>query len=59
MPDAAVVFGAADEDSDGFIVVAASEHVVDERDVDIEPANVFGLVLAGLELDNDVARLPQ
>jgi hypothetical protein len=36
VPDAAVVFGAADEDADGFVVVAAPEHVVDERDIEVE-----------------------
>jgi tRNA C32,U32 (ribose-2'-O)-methylase TrmJ len=55
VPDAAVVLGTADEDSDGFVVVISPEHVVDEGDVEVELAGVFGLELAGLEFDDDVA----
>jgi hypothetical protein len=32
------------------------EHVIDERDVEVEHASVVGLELAGLELNDDVAR---
>jgi hypothetical protein len=51
-----VVLGAADEDPDGFVVVAAAEHVIDECDVKVELAGVFGLEVAGLGLDDDLAR---
>jgi hypothetical protein len=46
VPDAAVVLGAADEDADGFVMVLAPEHVVDEGDVEVELAGVFRLELA-------------
>lgn len=40
-------FGAADEDYDGFVMVVASERVVNEGDVELEFGGVFGLELAG------------
>lgn len=55
--NAAVVFGAADEDADGFVVVVAPEHVIDEGNIEIEFACVFGLELAGFEFNDDVAGL--
>jgi hypothetical protein len=54
--DAAVVFAAADQDPDGFVMVAAPEGVVDEGDVEVEFPGVFGLELSGFEFDDDVAR---
>jgi hypothetical protein len=55
--DAPVVLGSADEDPDGFLVMPAPKHIVDERDVEAELAGVFGLELAGLEFDDDVTGL--
>jgi hypothetical protein len=52
---AAGILRAAHADSDGFIVVAAPKDVVDEGDVEVELSGVFGLELAGLELNDDVA----
>jgi hypothetical protein len=37
-------------------MVLSPEHVIDEGDVEVELAGVFGLELARLELDDDVAR---
>jgi hypothetical protein len=37
-------------------VVPAPKHVIDERDVEIQLAGMFGLEPARLELDDDVAR---
>ncbi|MET4096057.1 hypothetical protein ABIB51_003005 [Arthrobacter sp. UYCu712] len=42
----AVVLAAADQDPYGFVVVPAPEHVVDERDVEIELPGIFGLELS-------------
>ena len=55
--DAAVVLTAADQDPDGLVVVVASEDVVDECDIEVKLAGVFGLEFAGLEFDDDVAGL--
>ena len=56
VPDAAIVLRSADQNADGFVVIVAAEHVVDEGDVEVEFAGVFGLELARLEFDDDVAR---
>jgi hypothetical protein len=45
-------------DSHGVGVGFASEPVVDEGDVEVELAGVFGLEFAGLEFDDEVARGP-
>lgn len=54
--DAAVVFSAADEDANRFVVVIAPQDVINKRDIEVKFPGVFGLEFAGLELDNDVAR---
>lgn len=41
MADGAVVLGTADEDAGGFVVVA-TEHLVDEDDVEVEFPTVLG-----------------
>ena len=35
--------------------MGAPEHIIDERDAEVELACMFGLELTGLELDNDMA----
>jgi len=55
VPDAAVVFCAADENADGLVVVIAAEDVVNEGDVEVQFADVFGLELSGLQFDDDAA----
>jgi hypothetical protein len=56
VPDAPVIFGSVDEYADGFVVVVASEYVIDKGDVEVEFAGIFGLEFAGFEFDDDVAR---
>lgn len=56
VPDTAIVLSAANKDADGFVVVVAAEHVIDQGYVEVELAGVLGLELAGLEFDDHVAR---
>ena len=55
VPDAAVVLRAADEDADGFVMVGTAKDIIDKGDVEVEFDGVFGLELAYLQFDNDVA----
>jgi len=52
---AAVVLGAGDEDSNGFVVVVAAKRIVDEGDIEVELSRVVRLELARLLLDHDLA----